>query len=486
MAIDNINELLKYTTSTKSTIDFSNPTYDGLKNQLQALITSNNNLIDISTASTIGILIDNISMIGDFNNYTVESAIQENFYSTAKLASSVYLKAMDQGVHIQRNIPCHTTASLYRDNTSMRVLIPAFTQFKADNYSLFNREPILFNAGVSQLDNIVLYEGEVKYQTYISNGESFQKYNIGDTPYAISDQDIYCWVNGRQWQRDLNGLFTYNMFDEKFFENTTPAGYSLVTFGDNIYGKAPALGETIQFLYVNTQGSEAQAATADIQVKVPEYSSIKGTITNSLIGGDMRKSAYFYQQMGASLSATNSRTVTRDDFPAIISTYEGVRDVKVRGQAEIAPQRKEWMNVLALTLLTDTLWTNADFDNLVNWLKKNYSIQNMQFVRVDPVGYYVDIDVTLYCQPSANLQNVYLEVENSIKNLFTPKIGTIGKSIYRSDIENAILTAGNINIDAYTLNTPAVDFIVKDTEYLRLGDLTINTEYTQRSSDSLI
>lgn len=485
MSINNVSDLLKYTTSTNSTIDFSNSTYDGIRQQLYTRMANDEYLASLAPASTIGILLDQIAMIGDFSQYSIESAMQELYYSTAKLTSSIYLKARDQGVHIQRNIPASVKVDLFRESTSTRYSIPALSQFSMNGVKLFNRTTLLFNAGVAQINDVVLYQGEVKTQSFVSNGDNFQSYVIGDKAYEISDQDVYCYVNGIEWKRDLNGLFTFQASDMKFFENTTADGFVQIKFGDNRYGKSPLAGETITFTYVNTSGSDAQSA-ADNQSVSLQGGDIQGTTTTGLIGGDMARSAYFYQQMGASLSATNNRAVTRDDLKAIICTYEGVVDCVIRGQAEIAPKRKEWLNVIVLTLLTTDLWDNSKFDGLVNWLQTYYTIPNLQFVRVDPVSYLVDIDVTLLCLPSANLQTVASSVEDSIRQLFAPKVGTLGKSIYMSDIENAILTAGNVYLDAYRLNYPKVDFIVKQTEFLKLGNLKITTEYTSRSADSLI
>lgn len=475
-----IDRLLKYDAANSSLgIDFSNYTYDGLRAQLYNKMSENEALLDLIPASTISILVDLIAAIGDFDQYSCESALQENFFDTAKLSSSIYTLARNAAIRLQRNIPCNVQVTLFRSISDTTVNLPRWTQFKINNESYFNREPILMQQGTNQVENITLYQGEIKYQEFISTGEKFQSYEVGDEAFVIADEDIRCWVNEEEWTRDLRGLFVYTLGDKKWYENTLPNGLVQAKFGNDVYGKIPDVGSIIKFGYVNTKGSAAQAPAIDLEVKIVGNNLIKGVCTSAIQGGDMYRDAYYYSKMGPSLSAVNERAVTREDYRAYITKYPGVKDGLIRGQAELAPNRKEWMNVLAVTCITDRLWDEGDFQGLVNWLREDYSMYSMQFVRIDPIAYDVFIDVDLLCLPTTDLDNMITVVEEAIRELFNPKVGTLGKAIYRSDIENVILKAGGYNLDKIKLNSPQVDYIVKNTEFLRIGGLEVRAQFIE-------
>lgn len=477
-----VDSLLKYNSANSALgIDTADPTYEGYRTQLQAKLSENDNTADLITASTIQTLVDLISAIGDFNGFSVESALQENFFDTAKLSSSIFRLCRNLAIRLQRNIPSQMTCSVYREISTSIAQLPAWSKFTCNGVSYFNRDPIILGLGVTQVDNIMLYQGEPKYEEFISNGSSFQKYEVGlNDRGLLSEDDIKVWVSGVEWERDLRGLYTYDIDSTKFYENTLPSGSVQVKFGDNVYGLSPDLNTTIRIGYVVTKGPDAQAPTTDMEVQVVDSTELKATATSSTYGGEKAKDAYYYQQMGPSLSAVNERAVTRDDYRAYITKYPGVLDGLARGQAEIAPYRKEWMNVLAITAIVDSVWGDTEFKGLTDYLT-GLGIAYMQYVRIDPVTSNVNVEGTIYCLPNTNLDNMRIQVENAVQELFRPKVGTLGRGIMVSDIENLILSVGGNSIDYIDLLSPSINYYVDKTEYLRLGNLSINCVFSPRN-----
>lgn len=128
------------------TLSTVKPDYESLLLQLQLAVQSKNTWIDLQTTGVGETLLENMSAVGAFNQFGIESAFREAFL-TAYRDSSIYAIADMLGVRIKRKYPTSTSVVLTRKDGGVGTTIPRFTQFDIQGKEYFNRVPIVFTKG---------------------------------------------------------------------------------------------------------------------------------------------------------------------------------------------------------------------------------------------------------------------------------------------------------------------------------------------------
>lgn len=468
------------------TLSTIKPNFEQINEQLQAYVNNKASWLSLKKSATGALLLDAVSMVGEYDQYSIMSALRETNLDTPHLQESVYVNCRFLGVRLERKTPAHCTAVLQNTDLNTSFLeIPAFTQFEVEGKKYFNRESIVFNASASS-QSVELYQGEVKTSMFIATGLSYQTYKLEEKePWAISNEDIKCFVGEIEFSRSTSPIFMFNMGDTKFYENSYPDGNVECRFGNRIYGLQPTAGETITFKYAVTEGSLGNNSSADLKVKCNDYQSIVGeTVTNSYGGGD-QPSVNYYKILGAASGASNGRGIIRNDFKSLVCKYPGVIDANVYAQAEIAPNDKNWMNVIGLMLLTEPTFNEASFKGLISYLKGN-SIFGFQYKWFKPEPVDVAIKIKLYMKKGANLTVSQQKVKNALQEYTKLQLGSLGRSLYASDIEDVIFSVLPNSIDYMEKETPQIDFVINKNQYINITMLDISAEYSTRDSQSWI
>ena len=338
---------------TEFTIGLDRVDFDTIRDALQNELSNRESWKDIIEASTGQTLIDFIAAIGAFNQQSIGRSLQETFFDTQLIPSSVYRLSRTFGIHIIRKSPALVTVELERSNNNISI-IPAYSQFQIENIDFFNRETIGFSG-----DSIIveLAQGTIRRESFISNGSNFQRYSIGEKDFSVSDYysvsettgDIYAIVGGTipdsgdlsgvtggdKFEKTLQGLWHYTSTDKVFFENTRADGRVEIWFGNNIYGISPALNQSIVFIWIETLGFKGNSNILNKTVTYLGSNSITGTALTNSINGDDEKTPDFYKRFGSDIFSSRRRAVTRSDYQAIILSYPGIIDALVEGQQDI-------------------------------------------------------------------------------------------------------------------------------------------------------
>ena len=456
------------------------PSYEQIYQQLAAQLANKNSWLTLHRSATETMLLEAISAVGESSQYAAMSAANEVFLETAKCADSIYYNVRFLGVRISRKIPATVKVRIQNgDVANQFVEIPAYTQFSVGDRLCFNRVPIIINSSEDVIE-VDLYEGEVKTQTFTANGSEYQEYNLEDTPWGISNTDIICKSDALiEYERSEDPIFLFKLGENKFYENTLPDGTVQCLFGNSLYGSIPPANTNLTFTYTVTSGSAANNNSFGLEVSCADYPSIIGESVSIFYNGSDEESIEYYQKLGAQAGASNGRCIIRDDFKPIILQTPGIIDCNVYGQAEIAPEDKDWMNVVGLMLLTDDSFTDDSWKALIKELKAK-RIWGLQFKRFYPKQVSLDISVSLYLTNKAQPSKCRDMVEEAIKDYMKLKIGSLGKSFFKSDLTNLVLATLLDNIDYLTINAPTVNYEIDANTYIELNTLTINTFYSQR------
>lgn len=464
------------------TLSTVQPDYEQINQQLTAYLTNKESWASAGNSKTGTLLIDAISAIGAYDQYSIWAAINETTLENAVLPESIYTNNIFLGNRLKRATPAKVSVSLQNTNFAVPYLeIPKFTQFTIEGEKFFNRDVIVFD-GLNMQQTITLYEGQISSAQFTSSGSTYQKYNLtADSSFSISDEDILCYVGNDEFKRTTDAIFTQGSNAKIFYENSDQAGNVNCLFGDGIYGAIPSAGSSVVFKYAVTNGSSGNNTAVNQKVTANDYPDLIGETLTNPSGGDDAPSITFYQQLGSQSAAANGRAISRNDIRALVCKYPEIIDCRVYCQAEIAPLDKDWMNVIGLLLLTKPTFNEQSWKDLVTYLG-NYGICGLQYKKYDAQPVPIDIKAILYLKPGATLTISQQKVEAAIRKYMTLQVGSLGRSFYKSDLEDIAFSILPNDIDYIERESPSVDYVLNQNQYLNLNSLEISCKYSERNS----
>lgn len=462
------------------------PDFEQINEQLTAYLSQKASWLSLGKSSTGTLLLEAISAVGAFDQYTMMAAVRETNLDTAHLEESIYTNCRFLGVRISRKTPAQCSVLLQNtDFNQTYIEIPKFTQFDIEGTKYFNRDVLVFTTSEYQQE-AMLYQGEIKSANFNSNGSAYQSYTLEEKePWVISDTDIICESANKEYVRSEDPIYLFGQGDRKFYENSLPDGNVEIKFGNGVYGIFPTAGDVVTFKYAVTTGSEGNNTRKELQIKCSDFPSITGETTSNAYNGGEEPSILYYKELGAAAGASNGRGIVRDDFKSLVAKYPGVIDCNIYGQAEIAPLDKDWMNVVGLMLLVDDTFTTQTFTQLVSYLRTK-SIFGLQFVRFNPEPVEVKIELTMYMLPNSDLTVSQQKAVNALQEHTALRLGSLGRSLYASDIEDVLFSVLPNHIDYIERVSPQIDFVINKNQYIKVTDLIVNAKYSERDSQAWV
>jgi len=457
------------------------PDFEQILRQLHAFLESKKSWNEIIPAGGGQTLIEMVAAVGTMLQLSIQRALQENFADTAQAPSSVYLRMLSLGVRLLRKRPSKVLAKFTNTRPSVGMTIPSYTQFYIDGSPFFNRFPISLPQNVPTILDVPLYQGEVRTAQFQSNGQPFQKFEIGDDDFAVSNDDVICLVGpqGEEYTRIQDGLWNYSGADKVFHDRTTQYGNVELSFGNNVYGVKPSSGVPILFKYAVTAGRQSNISTSNLPITSTAVTDIEAVTTSHAVDGDDEKTPEFYRNVGSSIFATKNRCVTEEDFVAKALEYPGVIDIKVLGQRDTAPDLTSRMNVVTLIPITAVAsWTTEQKTAFREYLE-SFSITSLNFLLEEPAEITLNIEADIYCQYGVDLEVAKNYLVNKLNEKFKLRRGSLGFSIYRSDIDTTLVDP-TFKVDYIILKNPTSNIIVNKKSYVKINNITLNTFYSSR------
>jgi hypothetical protein len=461
--------------------------YEQNKAELEAILATTNTWKDAYTAATGQALIRMISAALTYDQFSLVRSAQETMLPTATIDSSIYTGTKHLGVRLARRIPAGIPVTLTRGgDTSISYTILLYSTFISNGVNLFNRDILTFPSGSASI-TATLYEGSVQTTAFISNGGAFQSLEIGASDYTISDIDVVVKVNNIVWSRTSYqqyfnvGLWEYGPNDQVFEDETTPDGNVNINFGNGINGSVPTIGTNIAISYVNTNGQEGNIDLTGATVDFSANNLIAGLITGIGVNGTDEKSASDYKTLGPGLFYAKYRATNRASHAAIARRYPGVIDAIFEGQQELHPSDLRYCMIQRATLLTNTVWSSDDWTAFINWFENlgiaNGIIQSNNATAV-PVNFTANVFIKSISIPATTVQN---KIIANARAKFLPRAGILGYSRYISDFED-IIKKSDVSIDYFDITTPTSDTVINAYQYVTLGTITINIDYSTRGT----
>jgi len=436
--------------------------------QLQAQVVGNNSQWqDLVADGTGEALLEFVATAGAYGVYANERALQEAFPDSARLISSVYAAMRLLGIRLSRKLPVSCTATVTKPPDGKTYLIPAYSMFSSPQGTLFNRQAITFT-NTNTVEQCTLYAGTVKTVTVVGTGNPLQTFISADANFTVSDQDVLVTVGGIQIPVVTDGLWNYGattavvggvqttVIQAAVQDKTTNTGALELDFGNDNYGTVPTAGSNVAITYALTNGlTDVNAAFTGTTIAYDNYSSI--VATSGLVGGGNQTAPTTYQRIGPGAFASFNRAVNAQEYNAVAVQYPGIVDALIVGQSKIAPTLVTYMNVLRVSLLTASPWTQTQYDTWSTWMQqRSMNSMNFYFEAPQPVNYSVVGSV--FCNSTANLSVVEQNVLTALKSVTVPSNGWIGRTTYVSEIIDTIYKADS-NVLYVKLSQPSGDFV---------------------------
>lgn len=394
-------------------------------------------------------MVELISSVGTFDQSKIIRASEDAFPETAQNDDAVRAITTMQGLRISRWLPAEVSATITSPAT---VTLPPYTQFTAGGTYLFNREQVVLNAGIAT--PIVLNQGYVKTILMFGAGTEFQAYVANEDPFVVSDMDVNVRINSVLIQKSGGVLWNYKDQDA-FADLTMPDGRLLVQFGNTRFGAVPGTTDEIAITYVVTNGENANNSTLNNKrVTVDGFAQIGGTITTNPTGGAGAKPVVVYKNVASGSFGTYESGVTKPQYVSLVNTYPGIVDAVTQAQREIDPMDLNWMNVIKVSALTTSPWTQTMKQEFMNAMQK-ITMYSCRFYWQDAIPVDRDIEVEVYFFNTATLSNGQANSELAITNLLAPKPGILQTDFYESDLDTAIKKQNNGQVSYVKVIQPA-------------------------------
>lgn len=428
------------------------------------------------TTMTGQTLIELVAALGAFNQTQIGRAFADCFAETAVSDSAIRACALMQGVRMTRKTPAQMTVTL---TAPYGVIIPAYSQFECGGQSFFNRKVIEFNTSNEETVTLTatLYQGELVTHNISGNGTNLQTWLSDEDDFAVSDTDVMVLLDSQLIPITTAGLWNYKN-QNAVMDLTTSTGRLLLQFGTyNVsqatfeygepdlkevrYGYIPQVNDNLTIAYIVTDGNTGNNyVTIDKKVTIDGFDTVEGTATENPKYGASEKSTLTYKNNTASSFGTYGSAVTKSQYSSVVNTYPGVVDAITQAQREIDPSDLQYMNIIWVTGLTESPWTEEKKQEFCTWCQ-NISMYSTRFVWVDATPVDRNIVMKVYCYNSAVLTDTQTNVENAVSKLFAPRPGILMTNIYRSDIIDTCL-ASDPNIAYIVMETPDFDFVVTE------------------------
>jgi hypothetical protein len=438
---------------------------DQFVQQFQAFLQQQPVWVGNLTTQTSETLIELISTVGTFAQGRIIRESEDAFAETAQSDSAILSITQMQGLRIARFLPAQVPASI---TSPVSVTLAPYTQFSAAGSFFFNRDALTFEAGVP-LD-VTLFEGQLFSYQMNGLGTERQTFVGSQDSFVVSDQDVTVQVNSTIIPKAYGGLWNFDGLPG-YADITTSDGRLLLQFGNlggtsaqfgalQAFGTLPQVTDSVVVTYPVTQGATGNSLTTlGTQVTVTGFPLIFGVMTGNPQGGANQNPTLAYKNVASGGFGTYQSAVTKSQYLATIATFPGIVDAVTQAQREINPNDLRWMNVIRVSALTTSPWSQAQILEFTNFCQ-TVSMFACYFLFQAPIPVPRTVAMNVYIFNSALPQQVQKQVTNAIVTLFSPRPGLLMTNFYESDLERAASQSSPGQISHVEILSPTGPMIV--------------------------
>ena len=411
---------------------FTSLDFDDIKAQIKDFLRSNSNFSDFDfEGSNFSVLIDTLAYNTYINAFNANLVANESFLDSATVRENVISLARNIG-YVPRSKTA-ATATVRLNDINVGTTNDSTTKYlqlrsglvcvgSAENTTyrfsipddiISTRVVDVGGTSFAQFDEpITIHEGTYLQRVYRVDSSVDQRFII-DSP-NIDSSTIRVFVSGpadttlgRKYSM-VDNILNIDKNSEIFLAQEVQDEKYEILFGDGLFGRKLENASVITVRYIVTEGQTGNGASnfsfqgsftkSDDTLFSPSDSISVTTVTNASNGAeveDVSSIKYFAPR----LYSAQYRAVTPRDYEAIIGTiFPQTESVAVIGGEELDPPQFGKVQI-SIKPKNGTFVSDFDKSQIKNKLK-NYAIAGINSEIVDLKLLYVEIDTTIYYNPS--------------------------------------------------------------------------------------
>jgi hypothetical protein len=438
---------------------------DDFVNQMQNALVTKPTWIGNLTTQTSETLIELVSSVGAFAQGRIIREAEDAFSETAQADNAIRSITIMQGLRMARFLPASAPATL---TSPVAVALPPMTQFSSAGNYFFNRDQIVLDSNVAQA--VTLFEGQIFSYQLSGLGTDRQTFVGSQDGFVVSDRDVIVQVNGTILPKAYGGLWNYDgvpgyadltLSDGRLLLQFGNSGGSSAQFGNlQQFGTIPQKNDVVTITYPVTKGASGNnLTTSGKPVSVTGFPLITGTFAANPEGGANDNPVIAYKNVAAGGFGTYQSAVTKSQYQATMATYPGIVDVVTQAQREINPNDLRWMNVVRVSGLTASPWSQQQVQDFLSYAQ-TVTMYAVYLLWQDPIPVPRDVDISVFVFNSAVPSQVESNVTTAIQNLFAPRPGLLMTNFYVSDLVEAAVESSAGQISYVIVNEPTGSMVV--------------------------
>jgi hypothetical protein len=405
--------------------------------------------------SAMATIIDVLSYVTHVNSMNANFALNETFLDTAQLRSSVVSHAKLLGytprsiapstavINMKMNYDTTATPLWNHDgsNIPLPLSMPRGTSFQTSidgvNYPMFTSATHTINFDAStgwNFSNVQIEQGTLSTTNYTYQDNVYEQYlipanNVNTASIKVTVTDSQSTTAAKVYSLNSNVVNLDGSSEVYFLEEGRDAYYE-IKFGDNIVGKRPGNGNTIEIEYATiSSGVDVNGATVFTMTDSLNGNSDETiTLVSKATGGAARETKEAIKFNAPLSHVSQNRAVTPDDYKAIIKNeFADIEAVSVWGgeDNDVPDYGKVYISIKPLSA---EVLTDAQKTTIKTSILKPKNVVSITPVLVDPEYTYIDLEV-------------YFK--------YNPNLATVTASGLATSIRNTLVTYNNDTLKSF-------------------------------------
>ena len=419
---------------------FTNLDFNDLRSQIKEYLRANSNFTDFDfEGSNFSVLIDTLAYNSYITAYNTSMAVNESFIDSATLRENVVSLARNIG-YVPRSTKSATADITFTVNLSgldarsvkLKKGVVALGGAENSNYIFSIPDDITVTPdvnGIAAFSGIKIHEGNLLKKTFVvDDSQPDAKYILPNRNIDTSTIRVSVTNTATEEYSPYTNIFNVSPTTRLFLTQEIDDERYQILFGDNILGKKPENGSTIEVTYLVSSGAAADGArnftfsgALTYSKAGNEYNVSTGisaiTTLQAAENGDDIESIDTIKYLAPRVYASQYRAVTANDYASLIPfLYPNIDSVSAYGGEELDPPQYGKVFITVKPKNGEFL-SDVAKDSIKNDLKK-YTIAGIKQEFLDLKYLYVEYDSTVSYDPSfiSSSDDLYSRIVKSIEN----------------------------------------------------------------------
>ena len=419
---------------------FTNLDFNDLRSQIKEYLRANSNFTDFDfEGSNFSVLIDTLAYNSYITAYNTSMAVNESFIDSATLRENVVSLARNIG-YVPRSTKSATADITFTVNLSgldarsvkLKKGVVALGGAENSNYIFSIPDDITVTPdvnGIAAFSGIKIHEGNLLKKTFVvDDSQPDAKYILPNQNIDTSTIRVSVTNTATEEYSPYTNIFNVSPTTRLFLTQEIDDERYQILFGDNILGKKPENGSTIEVTYLVSSGAAADGArnftfsgALTYSKAGNEYNVSTGisaiTTLQAAENGDDIESIDTIKYLAPRVYASQYRAVTANDYASLIPfLYPNIDSVSAYGGEELDPPQYGKVFITVKPKNGEFL-SDVAKDSIKNDLKK-YTIAGIKQEFLDLKYLYVEYDSTVSYDPSfiSSSDDLYSRIVKSIEN----------------------------------------------------------------------